>query len=702
MTFLAPLAGIVAGALAVPVLLALYLLKLRRRPLRVGSTLLWQQAVEDLQVNVPLRWLKPSVLFFVQLLGILSLVAAIGRPALNLDRAASSTIIMLIDTSASMSARDGGGGDPGKTTRLDEAKRQASQLADGLAEQTGRGGSIFERLLTGEAPRAMVATFAGDARIVQPLTGNAGVLREAIAAIKGTDQPGDLAAALALLEAFAPSRADERGAIDKPTVFVFSDGGFGAAAGRVSARAWGGLDIRFVRSGPAADAEGGGGGGLGNLGIVALSARRDYEDPATVRLFARVQNASGTAAGATLRMTVDGAAADLVSLDVPGGTRGTDGRLVPGERAVALKLVNTTGGVATLELSGAEGDLLSSDDVGSVVLAAPTPPGVLVVTPAGEGELDPFLKASLGDLPVSRVDASGYAERTAAAGETGGGGAFAGVELVIFDRVVPGVLPPRASMSFGAGLPIAGLRLEESDWAGTRVVSWRRAHPLLRDVPLDGLVVDRPLRMTLPAEGGAMRATVLAEGADGPLMAVLEGDGPTRVVMALDLVRSNWGRDFSFPVFMTTALEFLTLRGESQVGRWYTTTQPVRLRPEPGATALRLSGPMERVVPIGATAAGGTTGRDGSPEVELPAMELAGLYAATGTRERAVAVNLADARESSLATAERLDLVGVPGGVAAEARVGVGAPHEIWAWLVMAALVLLTLEWVLYAARMRG
>jgi len=65
-------------------------------------------------------------------------------------------------------------------------------------------------------------------------------------------------------------------------------------------------------------------------------------------------------------------------------------------------------------------------------------------------------------------------------------------------------------------------------------------------------------------------------------------------------------------------------------------------------------------------------------------------------------VNLADAVESSLATADRLDLVGVPGGVAAEARVGVGAPREIWAWLVMAALVLLTLEWVLYAARMRG
>ena len=695
-TFLAPLAGIVAGALAVPVLLALYLLKLRRRPVRVSSTLLWQQAVEDLQVNVPLRWLKPSMLFFVQLLGILSLVAAIGRPALNLDRAASSTIIILIDTSASMSARDGGGSDAGQATRLDEAKRQASQLADGLAEQTGRGWSIFERLLTGQAPRAMVASFAGDARIVQPLTGNAGVLREAIAAIEGTDQPGDLAAALALLEAFAPSRADERGAIDKPTVFVFSDGGFGAAAGRVS----GGLDVRFVRSGTAPDADGGS-AGLRNLGIVALNARRDYEDPATVRLFARVQNASGTAAGATLRMTVDGADADLVSLNVPGAARGADGRVVPGERAVTLKLVNTTGGVVTLALSGAEGDLLSADDVASVVLAAPTPPGVLVVTPAGETEIDPFLKASLGDVPVTRVDPTGYAERTAASG----GGAFAGVELVIFDRVTPSVLPPRASLSFGAGLPIAGLRLEESDWAGTRVVSWRRAHPLVRDVPLDGLVVDRPLRMTLPAEGGAVRTTVLAEGADGPLMAVLEGDGPTRVVMALDLVRSNWGRDFSFPVFMTTALEFLTLRGESQVGRWHTTTQPVRLRPEPGATAVSLSGPMERVVPItvtGATGATGPIGRGGSPEVEMPALELAGLYTAMGTRERAVGVNLADAVESSLATADRLDLVGVPGGVAAEARVGVGAPREIWAWLVMAALVLLTLEWVLYAARMRG
>ncbi|MFY7874007.1 MAG: dihydroxy-acid dehydratase, partial [Pirellula sp.] len=55
---------------ALPLLLALYLLKLRRRPLRVVSTLFWPRASEDAQVNVPLRWLRPSWLLLLHLLAL--------------------------------------------------------------------------------------------------------------------------------------------------------------------------------------------------------------------------------------------------------------------------------------------------------------------------------------------------------------------------------------------------------------------------------------------------------------------------------------------------------------------------------------------------------------------------------------------------------------------------------------------------------
>ena len=55
MTFLAPTSALLAAAVVLPLLVAMYLLKLRRRPLRVSSVLLWEKFGSDLQVNVPLN-----------------------------------------------------------------------------------------------------------------------------------------------------------------------------------------------------------------------------------------------------------------------------------------------------------------------------------------------------------------------------------------------------------------------------------------------------------------------------------------------------------------------------------------------------------------------------------------------------------------------------------------------------------------------
>mgnify|MGYP002146759074 FL=1 len=55
MTFLAPTSSLLAAAVVLPLLVAMYLLKLRRRPLRVSSVLLWEKFGSDLQVNVPLN-----------------------------------------------------------------------------------------------------------------------------------------------------------------------------------------------------------------------------------------------------------------------------------------------------------------------------------------------------------------------------------------------------------------------------------------------------------------------------------------------------------------------------------------------------------------------------------------------------------------------------------------------------------------------
>src|SRR3954447_19273138 len=105
--FLSPLTGIIAAAIAVPALLVLYFLKLRRRELAVSSTLLWKKAIVDLQVNAPFQKLRRNLLLILQLLLLILLILALSRPVVTYSKAAGRSTVILIDRSASMGATDG-------------------------------------------------------------------------------------------------------------------------------------------------------------------------------------------------------------------------------------------------------------------------------------------------------------------------------------------------------------------------------------------------------------------------------------------------------------------------------------------------------------------------------------------------------------------------------------------------------------------
>src|SRR6058998_3895488 len=83
MPFIAPLA--LAGLLFVPLVVAIYLLKLRRDERPVASTLLWQRLVADVEANAPWQKLRRSLLLLLQLLLVL---------------------VLVVDASASMGATD--------------------------------------------------------------------------------------------------------------------------------------------------------------------------------------------------------------------------------------------------------------------------------------------------------------------------------------------------------------------------------------------------------------------------------------------------------------------------------------------------------------------------------------------------------------------------------------------------------------------
>jgi Ca-activated chloride channel family protein len=142
MTFLTPLLAGIAAAVAVPTLLILYFLKLRRRDVEVSTTLLWKQAIQDMQANAPFQRLRRNILLLLQLLALAGALLALAQPEIRGELTPGQELVLIIDRSASMQSTDGSPDDPrARQTRLDRAKAQALEMVDeraGPARQRGR------------------------------------------------------------------------------------------------------------------------------------------------------------------------------------------------------------------------------------------------------------------------------------------------------------------------------------------------------------------------------------------------------------------------------------------------------------------------------------------------------------------------------------------------------------------------------------
>ncbi len=77
-----------------PLVVMLYFLKLRRKPLEVPSTFLWRRTIEDLHVNSLWQRLRRNLLLYLQLAFLLGLILPACGPefpeALGLAIASSS------------------------------------------------------------------------------------------------------------------------------------------------------------------------------------------------------------------------------------------------------------------------------------------------------------------------------------------------------------------------------------------------------------------------------------------------------------------------------------------------------------------------------------------------------------------------------------------------------------------------------------
>ena len=636
--------------------------------MRISSTLLWERAVHDLQVNAPFRWLRASLLLFLQLVALALFCVALARPAIDSTGPPADRVILLIDTSASMNATDAAtGGDP-PTSRLNEAKSQAIKILARLdATTTGSGGRV----------EAAVVSFALAPRAITGFTSSQSELRRAIGLIEPTDQPADLASALKLVGALVHQRGPAGGST---RVLLIGDGSYPDA----DSVGLSGAELRFVRVGPDPASL------LDNLGVVALDARRDLNDPSLVRLFVRVVNASDKSVSAPITLRLDDEPINTRMLQLPGRT--TDG---PGQAATTFQFRDAPTGeakLATVQLG--RKDALAADNAAAIRLNPAIPPRILIVTPvamnAAQTLADDLLTkalAAIGARIIDTIDGPTFNQMKATPER------LDRYDLIVVDGAGVLWLPPTPTIAFGAVfISRSGITMDALRYGPQRFTYWKRLHPILRQVNLDSVYIANTIGSQLPnsSPDEMTDRQELAFGNGRPLITLWKYKGVDRLNVGFELSQSNWPTQVSFVVFLTNAVEQLTGMIGSATGASSTTTQPIIVRPEPGAFEISVTGPVKINRSIDKN----------DRAVSLGVLPRAGVYhvSSVDRRYQLVPVNMLDAGESAIQTSDAVTLADASARASAA---GARAPRELWRWFVFAALIVLTAEWLIYVWRMR-
>ena len=675
MPFATPLA--LLGLLFVPVVIAMYLLKLRRDEAVVPSTLLWTRLVADVEANAPWQKLRRSVLLLLQLLLVIALALLAARPFLERPAGLAGDIVLVVDTSASMAATDV------VPDRLTVAKQAA---VDALRE-----------LPTG----GKVSVIAADrsARIVVNESSDLGRIREAIDGIEVTHSRGDMADALELASKLAARSGGAQ-------ILVATDA---ALAERPTA---------------AADSP-----------ITVLPVGRERRNQAIVGLAVRT-----APSGVTRSVFISIANQDLEQaarrVELWGDDRLLEVRDVTVEPQARANVIidDVADDVSGIEVRLTSADLEATDDPDQLALDdrawAVIPPNrtrlVLVVGPG-----DAYLETALGYLPnVELYGVEEYGPET----ERTDGRAW---DLIIFQgtlaaelprTAILGIAPPRTSAlgqvtgtledpgigTLSPDEPILryvdlstthiaeAKRMVLPDWART-VIPGPRGAPLLYAGRRDGLptavlafeprMSDLPLQVAFPILLANLTGELLG-GSDAPAEALAPGT-PVELVIpagASELTVTAPDGTVTSLVPSTTGGSTVTYAGTDEPGIY--TVTPI---PDPDASPAPSGSTAPSASPIApsASASSSPVGGAGASAPAPPDDPFAPVR---------FAVDLFDVDESNIAPGAPALLESL--GAAPEPAPGAGgggtaterptSRDELWVPIILLVLAVLCVEWALY------
>lgn len=587
----------------------LYVLRLRRRPLSVPFSPLWQRILKE-QNNT--RWrnkLRRWLSLILQLLLAGLLLLALSDPEQESNVRTARHVVVLVDTSASMQtmdsqpANEAPGATDRRTSRLERAKEEALKLIDGLA--------LKDRML--------IVRLGMTPQPATPFTDSQQQLREGVGDLSAKDVASDLGLALAFAR-------DALAGLSNPEIVLISDGAYpdeqlDAIAQIKNAK------LAFVPLG----------GATRNIAITKLSVRRYPLDKSRYEVHLEVSNFSEESAVTELHLTSDGDPIEVTTL-----------RLAPGE-SLARSYKNLSGADQTLEarLKPEPGtDFLPVDDVAYAVLPKRRRAKVLVVSSGNT-----YLEAALlldEYLDVTVSDAKDPIPQTP-------------FDVTILDGVAPTLSKFHGSAIYlkppvdSSPIPY---RKRRRTITGFGFDTWDKTSPLLQWMAVENIQVATGYALE-PATGDK----VVGASELGPILVAGQRDQRQIVVLGFDPRDSDFVLRVAWPLFLLNTINSFTsdsaeLHSSLPTG----TAWPVTVSDT--ATKLRVQAPDGNVFQVAAA--------NGQAAIFAEKTGFYRVQADDETQSRLLAANLTRASESDVAPIESLsigeDAVRPPAGFEAKTR----------------------------------
>ncbi len=685
MNFLSPTSLFLFG-LAIPII-ALYILKLRRRREPVSTLMFWEQLFKERQTTSLFQRLKHLLSLLLQLLFLVLLVFAVARPQFAFITKSARQLILIIDHSASMNAVLNLDPDnPSSESRLDSAKQQALEMVKGLR-------FMDEMSVISCNTRPVIHT---------PFTNHQKTLREAIESIKPTDVKTNLKSAVDLAFDVAQTKPN-------PEIVILSD--FHSVSEETLEKfqkpiqqnatdeeeiqiETKNIKLYLIRVGKESD----------NVGITQFRVRRSIVNAFDYETLLTVVNASNEEKKCSVELYFNESLFDVRPYT-----------LAPGEKKSEIFSNFTFEGgelKAVLDVT----DALSTDNVAYATLPKRELISVLLVT-----NENPFLQKVLSvdeKLNLSIMTPAEY--------ESGAKDA----EVVVFDRFSPTTLgdgnymliyPPKATdpSNERETNPVATWDIGEA--LETPIITdWDRTHPILRHVHLENVLIGEAYEVTPPST-----AQILASSFESPVLFTDVTPKRKIVFAAINILESDLPLRIAFPVIIANTIQWFQQSEGIQEYHLHTgevlrykvdsqTNQEEDTPSENSQKILKVNGPGEKSWDIPVE----------NDEILFDQTLHAGFYELTFSDKPAAdnedettvsnenestndneeadnqkhvwAVNLASETESNIGIAE-----GIEDLLAESDVLGSGSffRYPPWIYLVFLAVILSVVEWFLYQRR---